>query len=707
MENRTFDIDNALIYKKKNDSYTDEELFQREGILSRYDIKKETHEEKLNKILGEDNYNEIQNDLHYLNNYNNYNNYNEGYINDIITEQIMYNNIENDMENDMDLIYNDKSYKLNKENYCLIKFDLILIYYTLNNYFKDIINEEYMEINAPTDSLCRNFLLFFKKLFIFILNILTCIYDLINYLYRHVNEKAKAKVELLQELNTIDEDCLAINEKEMFLDLSSKIKCVEISIEQILYKIYFPIINKAKKIEENPDYYLYVANENLHNYISYIISNYDNIHISVTKNFYFDKLSEIPIINLMFKNISLFGISLMIIGIVTNFFILASYSTFNTSAECDCNNNYSCEHEKRRLYCPRFFFRDNGNYRIITRLLSILGLFQLIFQLMVIFDFIFRNFSIKWAISKNQCKTKKKSKKLNQNSNIIISKCEYIKIILSTIWSLFTFQFIYYILYILFVLLGYIKHPFFYGFTLLEIVNRVELMASVLKSLYVPKLYLLINLLMFIMLEYFFSFFALCFFTSHFPNITDTKNFLKTFMRMLDQTFKQDGGIGTYLDKSLDPDYVQYTPKAYAGIRFYFDFLFYFFTILLIFQMFTSIIFDYFMNTRKNKEYFTKKSKTECLICGLERENLEKIYLNAKDAFQKHTYYCHNIKNYINYLFYIQSISYRDPIIEENVWNYHLENKNSYLPDKTCFQLKEKNVSEAIRMKNIKEEKFK
>ena len=354
-----------------------------------------------------------------------------------------------------------------------------------------------------------------------------------------------------------------------------------------------------------------------------------------------------------------------------------------------------------------FFFRDNGNYRVITRLLSILGLFQLIFQLMVIFDFIFRNFSIKWAISKNQCKTKKKSKKLNQNSNIIISKCEYIKIILSTIWSLFTFQFIYYILYILFVLLGYIKHPFFYGFTLLEIVNRVELMASVLKSLYVPKLYLLINLLMFIMLEYFFSFFALSFFTSHFPNITDTKNFLKTFMRMLDQTFKQDGGIGTYLDKSLDPDYVQYTPKAYAGIRFYFDFLFYFFTILLIFQMFTSIIFDYFMNTRKNKEYFTKKSKTECLICGLERENLEKIYLNAKDAFQKHTYYCHNIKNYINYLFYIQSISYRDPIIEENVWNYHLENKNSYLPDKTCFQLKEKNVSEAIRMKNIKEEKFK
>ena len=71
--------------------------------------------------------------------------------------------------------------------------------------------------------------------------------NFIRYLYHHVSEKAKAKVELLQELNKIDEDCLTINEKDMFLYLSQKIKYVEISIEQILYKIYFPIINKVKK----------------------------------------------------------------------------------------------------------------------------------------------------------------------------------------------------------------------------------------------------------------------------------------------------------------------------------------------------------------------------------------------------------------------------------------------------------------------------
>jgi hypothetical protein len=701
MEKRSFDIDNALIYKKKDDSYTDEELFRRAGILNKYDIYKISLEEKLNIILGQDPYNENEDYAqNYDSDYYNYDSANEN-IND--TKVIL-----NNLESDLDVIYKDKKYKLNKENYCLIKFDLLLVYYTLNVYYKDIIYEEYLEINTPTDSFLQNVLVFFKKLFIFIFNVICAIYDLIRYLYRHVNEKAKAKVELLQELNTIDEDCLSVNEQEMFLDLSSKIKCVEISINRILYKVYFPIINKAKKIEENTEYYLEVDNENLHNYISSIISNYDKIHISVTKNYYFDKLSEIPVVNLMFKNIYLFGIILMIIGIVTNVLISLSYSTFTNNAECDCNTdaNNSCAGAKRRLFCPRFLYKENRNYIPVRRTLHIFGLFQLIFQLMVVFDFIFRNFSINMALSKDNFKIKK-ARLLHQKNSIQITKCEYIKIVFRTIWSLISFQFLYYILYILFILLGYLKHPFFYGFSLLEIINRVEVMSSVLKAMYVPKIYLLINFIMFIMLEYLFSLFALSIFTSHFPNITDSKNFLKTFMRMIDQTFKQDGGIGTYLDQSMDPDYVPYTPKAYAGGRFWFDLLFYLVILLIIFQIFTSIIIDYFMNTRKNKEYFTKKSKTECLICRLEREKLEKIYLNAKDAFKKHTYHCHNIRNYINYLFYVQSLSYRDPIIEESVWNYHLENKNSYLPDKTCFQLKEKKLLESVKMKNTKEDKFK
>jgi hypothetical protein len=231
-------------------------------------------------------------------------------------------------------------------------------------------------------------------------------------------------------------------------------------------------------------------------------------------------------------------------------------------------------------------------------------------------------------------------------------------------------------------------------------------MLSVVKAIYVPGIKLLVNLLMLIMLEYLFSLFSLSFFTSHFPNIKDSKNFLQTYMRMLDQTFKQDGGIGTYLDQSLDPNYEQYTPKAYAGGRYWFDLLFYIIIILIIFQIFTSIIIDYFMETRKNREEFNKKTKTKCLVCGLKRENIEKIYLNIKDGFNKHRVYCHHIMNYINYLFYVQSLSYRDPIIEQGIWNYHLENNNIFLPIKSCFQMKEKKILDAINEKQNDEKEM-
>jgi hypothetical protein len=233
----------------------------------------------------------------------------------------------------------------------------------------------------------------------------------------------------------------------------------------------------------------------------------------------------------------------------------------------------------------------------------------------------------------------------------------------------------------------------------------VDVMLLVLKAIYVPGLYLLVNMLMLIMLEYLFALFALSFFNSHFPNIKDGRNFLQTYMRLFDQTFKQDGGIGTYLDQSLSPDYEQYSVKAYAGGRFWFDLFFYILIICVVFQITISFVVDYFFEALNNEKDFNKKLNTECLICGLEREKLEKIYSNISNGFNKHRIYCHHIMNYINYLLYVQSLSYRDPIIEEGIWKYHLENNNIYLPIKTCFQMKEGKILEIVNANKDDEEK--
>ena len=685
MENRVFDIDKALIYKSKNDEYSEQEFFLRSGILNKTEIKEISFEEKLNSLLDEDNLIEFKNnDID--NNYEIENNNNAN----------IYQNVENSQ------VYRNSNFPPKKNYYCFIKFDLILIYYSLCLYYKDIINEEYFKVENQTDSFLTNFINFFISFAFFIKDIFLAIPELILYFYRRVKKRAKEKVDLLQELNKIDEDILSINEKDMFLDLNSKIKCVEISINHILYKVYFPLIDKAKKIEEKSDYYLHVGNDNLPDYVSYLIRKYDKIHIDATKNLYFDRLTKIPIINIIFKNINLIGIFLMLIGIVSNLLILLSYSDFNIDISCNCGEN--CDRDEKRLYCPRFFFNKNRNHLPITRTLRIFGIIQLIFQSMVLLNHLSRNFSISYAVSKNNYIIKK-ARKTHQKSNIQLEFCENLKIFFIALYDIFTFQVLYYILYIVFIFLGLIQHPFFYGFSLLELCNRVDVMLLVLKAIYVPGVYLLVNLLMLVMLEYLFALFSLSFFNSHFPNIKDGENFLQTYMRLFDQTFKQDGGIGTYLDQSLSPDYEPYTPKAYVGGRFWFDLIFYICIICVVFQISISVVLDYFFDALNNAKDFTKKSNTECLVCGLEREKLEKIYSNIKNGFNIHRIYCHHIMNYINYLFYVQSLSYRDPIIEEGIWKYHLNNNNIYLPIKTCFQMKEGKVLEIINTKKDDDEK--
>ena len=686
MENRVFDIDKALIYKIKNDEYSEQEFFLRAGILNKSEIHEISFEEKLNNLLDEDNLIEINNN-EIDNNYEIENN-----LNPDIYQEVKNNQIDK---------YNQKL--LQKKNYyCFIKFDLILIYYSLCLYYKDIINEDYFQVENQTDSFLTNVVKFFINFAYFIKDIILAIPGLILYFYRRVKIRAKEKVDLLQDLNKIDEDILSINEKEMFLDLNSKIKCVEISINHILYKIYFPLINKAKKIEERQDYYLYVGNDDLPDYVSYIIRKYDKIHIDVAKNLYFDKLTKIPILNIIFKNINLIGIFLMLIGIVSNLLILVSYSDFNTDVSCDCGDG--CNNDEKRLYCPRFFFNKNRNYVPINRTLRFFGIIQLIFQSMVLINHLMRNFSISYALSENNYIIKK-ARNTHQKSNINLKFCEKLKIFFLAVIDIFTFQFLYYIIYIVFIFLGLFKHPFFYGFSLLELLNRVDVMLLVLKAIYVPGLYLLVNMLMLIMLEYLFALFALSFFNSHFPNIKDGRNFLQTYMRLFDQTFKQDGGIGTYLDQSLSPDYEQYSVKAYAGGRFWFDLFFYILIICVVFQITISFVVDYFFEALNNEKDFNKKLNTECLICGLEREKLEKIYSNISNGFNKHRIYCHHIMNYINYLLYVQSLSYRDPIIEEGIWKYHLENNNIYLPIKTCFQMKEGKILEIVNANKDDEEK--
>jgi hypothetical protein len=98
--------------------------------------------------------------------------------------------------------------------------------------------------------------------------------------------------------------------------------------------------------------------------------------------------------------------------------------------------------------------------------------------------------------------------------------------------------------------------------------------------------------------------------------------------------------------------------------------------------MFLSIIKDYFSRQREDQKKFDETVQKLCLICGIEREKLEKIYSNHKNAFDIHINHDHNIYDYICYLNYLQSKvkRERERIIESNVWKLHLNNNYLFLP---------------------------
>ena len=666
MEKRQYNINEMLIFNKKNDQYTDEELCKRAGILIPDDNDKDNKPNENENNNNEEKLIELE---HYLN----------------FEEKIKKN----------------EQYKQKINNFCIIKFDLLLSYYTLFNYHNDLSEHEedknpFANIKKKKKNILYWIINFLIDLVRFIINLIIVLVLFIYFFFKRFSVQIKDDIELLQELSDIDIQCQNYNEKKIINFLKNYIKEIEISLNNVIYKIYFPMIDRSNTLQNYRKEYLNVEEIDSSDFTNFLLSNYDYINIRAKQNALINKwIEEFPIFNYIFKNLYISEVMLIILGLFSNLLIMTSFSNFFTE---DCHI-YERAKGGKGIQCPHFFYRDSMKPENFKLFLQVLILVELILQGLTFVDYIMRKFAVESEIVKYE------KGLLQQTAKKKVHKCKYILHIAfpTIIRCFFDFQTIYYILSLFFLALGISIHPFFSCVILLEFVNRIQLMQTILKAMYKPAKDILINLLMFIILEYFFSLFAVSWYRYHFPNKTDTSTFLKTFMRMMDQTFKQDGGIGTYLQKSLDDDYVPYSASAYFNGRFFFDLIFFIVILLLIFQMFLSIIIDYFNETRENNETFEDTLEAQCIVCGLKREEIEKINTNDKNAFDIHIKYNHNVFNYIYYLMYLQSSSSRDIIIDNNVWNLHLNKNLSYLPKNECFKQFEKKSLEKIKKSKNKD----
>ena len=618
MEGRHYSINKMLLSIKEddNDEYSKEELCKR--------VKKSITNHKISEINEKDKDNQNNNE-------NNDNNDNK--------------------EKKCEL--EKKSEKKNNNDFCIIKFDIILIYYILLNYHKNLSDKErkFKFSNRTKNSLLiRICLVLFKSIysfFKFLFGAIGVFIPFLIYFFKRFKTKNKKDVDYLQDLQDIEIKCENISEVKMINFLNNYIRKVEVSIKNVIYKVYFPMIDKANTLSNYRKEYLIIDKADPADFANYLLSQYDYINIRAKQNSNIDKwISEIPIINYIFKNMYIFYLLIIFAGLGSTFLILASFNTFTSKIERECGRSviyYKYAKEDTRIQCPRFIYSDSSDIYTVIVAIFILIIIQCAIQGIIFFDYAIRTVFVELGIVKFNYKSKL-IKNEGYQANFKISKFNYfLHINLPTFFRcIFNFKTIYYLLSLFCLILGVIVHPFFDCVILLEFVNRIEVMQDIVKAMYKPGKNILIILLMFIILEYFASFFAQSYFTLHFPNLTDTKNYLKTFMRMIDETFKQDGGIGTYLDKTLEPDYVpQELTKKYFN-RFIFDLIFFLIVVSLIFQMFLSVIIDYFNSTREKSGNFQETMETECIVCGNEREKIEKNNPNDKMAFDKHITFCHN-----------------------------------------------------------------
>ena len=171
----------------------------------------------------------------------------------------------------------------------------------------------------------------------------------------------------------------------------------------------------------------------------------------------------------------------------------------------------------------------------------------------------------------------------------------------------------YYSSLLIFILLAIFYHPFFYAYILSYFVIRSEVLASVLEAIWNPRYQIILTWSFLIMVIYSLSLLSYWHFHSYYEQKT-CDNLLTCVMVNIDQTFKNDGGIGSYLSNSYELDDSQKVHISYY--RIIFDNIFNFIVLMLIVELLGGIIIDKFSELREANEKQKEEMNNSCFICG-------------------------------------------------------------------------------------------
>ena len=146
------------------------------------------------------------------------------------------------------------------------------------------------------------------------------------------------------------------------------------------------MLNKAKTIEKYKEEYYKVEQIDSSDFINYLLSNYDSIHIRAKEYVKINKIIKLPILNVFFQNIESIASILIIFSLISNLLIMLSYNDFVNS--CDDEDGKFRKKEYVRLECPYLLYEKRHKSAVVLYLLSFLGILELVLQTIIFIDYI-------------------------------------------------------------------------------------------------------------------------------------------------------------------------------------------------------------------------------------------------------------------------------------------------------------------------------
>ena len=198
-------------------------------------------------------------------------------------------------------------------------------------------------------------------------------------------------------------------------------------------------------------------------------------------------------------------------------------------------------------------------------------------------------------------------------------------------------------------LLGIIIHPLFFTFHLLSVIFMYQKLIDVLQAFWGPITEIILTLVFFLIIVYIFAVIGYVCFAEMYPDYTCYSLF-SCFIITLDQTFKNNGGFGAYMDPISTPNDIKEEASFNIG-RLIFDQLSNFVLLILIMQILAGLIIDKFGEIRENSENMEEELKSSCIVCG---EDADVVERRTGETFDYHKEQVHNLWYYILYIGYLR-----------------------------------------------------